>query len=800
MNAKKSILPHIIAVAAFFLFTLIYFLPQFKGMEIYQGDIVNFKGMSKEIVDFREATGEEALWTGSMFCGMPAYQISVKFTANLMMYVDKFMSLYIPRPAGLVFLYLIGFYFLGLMLKWDWRLAMLGAFGFALSSYFFIILEAGHNSKANAIAYMAPLLGAILMTLRGRWMLGAGLTALFMALELKANHFQITYYTFMLVFVIGIVYLVDAVKKGALKSYLRNIGVLAVAIILAIGTNAGRIWTTYEYTPYTTRGESELVDAQPEDNKTSGLNKDYATAWSYGVAETFTLLIPDFMGGGSRSALEQNSNLGTMLGPGPQAKQFLAGAPTYWGQQPFTSGPVYAGAILCFLFILGLFILPKGARVWLGVGTLFSIALAWGKNFMPLTDFFLEYIPFYNKFRAVSMILVVAELCIPLGAMMTLHHLFKTKPSFNEISKKFFYALGLTGGFAFIMGLIGPSFFDFEGISDVQFSQAQWYDALIADRIAMMRSDAFRSFFLILAAGALMWLFLKQRLKGSLLILGLGVLVLVDMVPINKRYLNDENFVPKQKVEEPFVATAADKQIMQDDGYYRVYNTTEALDKGARTSYFHKSLGGYHGAKMRRYQELLDRHVTTQYPNREVINMLNAKYFIVQGPAARRNPDALGAAWKVEKIRWAEGPDDILKEMENFRSFRTVVIDVEDAERIGSYDPEANVNIEVESYQPNHITYNYSSDKPALIVFSEIYYPLGWDVYVDGVKSDYWCANYVLRSMTLPAGEHLVEFKFEPQSYVMGSRISLICSILLLAGVVLMIYLDYKSKRGFNEE
>ena len=795
MNPYKKILPHLIAIAAFLIFVLIYFAPQFKGQELYQGDIVNFKGMAKEVVDYREATGDEALWAGNMFSGMPAYQISVQFSNNLIKWFDNIFRVFIPRPAGYVLMYLIGFYLMGVMLKWDWRISMLGAFGFALSSYFFIILEAGHNSKALAIAYMAPLLGSILMTLKGKWKSGGVLTAFFMALQLGANHFQITYYTFLLVGIIGLVYLYQAIKDKLLAPYLKRIGVISLAVVLGVGCNMGRIWTTYEYTPYTTRGKSELKEDMTAENKTSGLDKDYATAWSYGVAETFTLLIPNFMGGASGGELPEKGAVANAIGASPQARDFLKNAPTYWGQQPFTSGPVYAGAIMCFLFVLGLFILPTAARVWLLVGTLFSLMLAWGKNFMPLTDLFLEYFPMYNKFRAVSMILIVAELCIPLGAVMSLYYIFKRKMGFEDLKKPLMYSFALTGGLALIIALIGPAFFSFEGASDARFSQAGWYAALLEDRASLMRADAFRSFVFIALAGLGLWFYAKQKLTGNVLLYALTALVIIDMTPINKRFLNEENFVPERKVEEPYTPNNADQQILQDDGYYRVYNTTEALDRGARTAYFHKSIGGYHGAKLRRYQELINHHIAISRPNREVLNMLNTKYFIVQGPAARRNPGALGPAWKVKKIRWADDADDVLKEMENFRSFRTAVIETKDAQRIGRYDSSANVSITLSSYTPKHLIYDYSSDKPALVVFSEIYYPEGWNAYIDGEPADYWCANYVLRSMTLPAGKHTVEFKFEPKSYYMGSTISLISSIVLLLLMLILIGKSLFSQR-----
>ncbi len=780
MERFKSFAPHLIAVVAFLLFVLVYFLPQFQGKALYQGDIQNYRGMSKEIVDFREETGEEALWTNRMFGGMPAFQISVRYTGNVLKAVDKVLTLGIPKPAGYVFLYFLGFYLLGIILGLDWRLSMAGAFAFGLSSYFFIILEAGHNTKAHAIAYMAPILASVIMTFRGNWLWGGLLTALFAGLQVMSNHLQITYYTLLLLIIVAIVYAVKHIKEQDLSAFGKKVGILVVAAILAGGANLGRLWSTYEYGKFTTRGKSELTLGNTEENQTDGLDKDYATAWSYGVAESFTLMIPNFMGGSSQSALDVNSNLAKRIGRSPQAQQFLDNAPTYWGQQPFTSGPVYAGAIICFLFVLGMFYLPTRTRWWLGIGTLMSLTLAWGRNFQGLTWFFLDYFPLYDKFRAVSMILVVAELTLPVGAVMTLHALVKNKPKFKEIKKSIYYSLGLTAGICLILALAGGSFFDFVGAEDARMESAQWYGDLLEDRKDLLKADAWRSFLFIVLSAGLVWAFLAGKAKSSAMYLGMGLLILVDMVPVNLRYLDHNDFVPESRMDNPFTPTQADRQILQDQDYYRVYNLTERLDASARTSYFHNNVGGYHGAKLQRFQDLIDHQLSQG--NRAVINMLNVRYYITEGNQPRRNPQALGNVWKVDEIQWVENANEEMTAIgtEEFAPYRMAVVDRKFQDKVLDYNSNAQIKIELTEYAPNRLAYSYSSDKNALTIFSEIYYPKGWNAYVDGELYPHFRANYVLRGMVVPAGEHELVFKFEPKSYTVGNLVSLVFSALIL--------------------
>ena len=516
-----------------------------EGKKIYQSDKVNFIGMSKEIKDHRSDYDEEPLWTNSMFGGMPAYQISVVYSANLVKHIDKIFQGFLPRPAGLVFLYLLGFYILLMSLKIDYRLALVGAIAFAFSSYFFIILEAGHNTKAHAIGYMSPLLASVLMTMRGKWFTGGVLTALFTSLILNANHLQITYYLIMLFLVLGTVKLIEAIKENQFKYYLKSVLVLLLAGVLGASTNITRVLTTYEYGEESMRGKSDLTNDL--DNKTSGLDKDYATAWSYGKAESFTLLIPNFYGGSSQGELGTDSETYNAIKQSPQSRKIIKQLPLYWGEQPFTSGPVYAGAIVCFLFVMGIFMLKGYMRWWVIITTILMLALGWGKNFMPLTEFFLEYFPGYNKFRAVSTTLVIVEFLLPLFGFIALNKLLLDNNK-NESYKSIKWSLIITGGLCLIFALLPSIFFDFTGSSDGQLKNMGWpIDALQSDRRSLMISDAWRSFIFISLSALLLYLYLNNTLKKQYVILIIGLLIIGDMWTVNKRYLDNDNFKSKRK-------------------------------------------------------------------------------------------------------------------------------------------------------------------------------------------------------------------------------------------------------------
>jgi len=776
MQKFKKLSPHLIIILLFVGISFTYFSPVLQGKLLNMADITHHKGMSKEVTDFREATGEEALWTNSMFSGMPAYQISTRSNGNLMQYVVKVITLGMPNPANLLFLYLLGFYLLLISLKVDYRLSAVGAIAFSFSSYFFIIIMAGHMTKAHAIAYMPMVVAAVLYTYRGRMLLGGVLTALAVALELYANHLQITYYLVLTLILIGLVHFIKDFKANNIPDFAKRSGVLVLAALLASATAVTRLSTTMEYGTESTRGKSELTNNL--DNKTSGLDKDYATSWSYGIAETFTLLIPNFYGGASQGELTTDSETYQAIKRAPNAKQLIKQLPLYWGTQPFTSGPTYAGSIVIFLFIFGLLFVKSEMRVWILLATIMSIMLAWGKNFMSLTDLFLDYFPGYNKFRAVSMILVIAEFTLPLLGFVALNK-FLFNDSDNK-KKPLQLAFYIVGGLTLIFALIPTLFFDFVAGQDASLAKNGWpIDALQADRAVLLSADAWRSFtFITLTFGA-MWMFLKNKISSKYVILIVGILVLADMWTVNKRYLNDDNFARKRNVEVPYQETAADLQILRDtDPNFRVFNQSVSTFNDASTSYFHKSIGGYHGAKLKRYQELIENHIAKG--NMAVLNMLNTKYFITPKGQAQQNPGAMGNAWFVNEINIVANADAEIAALNGFNPADSAIVDTSFSEQIIFELDNTGASIVLTEYKPNYLKYNSTTTKDGIAIFSEIYYDKGWNAYVNGELKTYFRANYVLRGMKIPAGNHVVEFKFEPAVYHVSERIALASSVILL--------------------
>ncbi len=788
---NQSFKNHLAAIILFVAVSFLYFTPQLEGKKLYQSDNVSWVGMSKEIVDHRDSYDEEPLWSNSMFSGMPAYLVSTNYPSNLIKKFVKVVRLNIPRPAGYVFIYLLGFYFLLVSLSIDYRIAIVGALAFAFSSYFFIILEAGHNTKAHSIAYIAPLLASVLMVFRGRILLGSVLAAFFTALSMTANHYQITYYVVMLFVIIGVVKFIEAFKEKQLQSFFKKVVFLIFAGTLGVFTTFTSMLVTTEYGAESMRGESELTIEK--ENKTSGLDKNYATQWSYGKAETFTLLIPNFHGGASQGELSTDSETYQAIKQSPQARSLIKQLPLYWGSQPFTSGPVYAGSIVCFLFVLGLFFIKGYARIWILISLVLMLFLSWGKNFMPLTDFFLDYIPGYNKFRAVSTTLVIVELLLPLVAFLGLHKILESQnkqESLKAIKNSFF----VVGGICLIFALLPSMFFDFISDGDERLKSMGWpVDALQLDRKSMFSGDALRSLIFIFFSASALWLFFKNAIKKSVLILLLGALILGDMWVVNKRYLNDENFVAKRKVVQPFTPSIANQQILLDkDPNFRVFNTTVSTFNDASTSYFHKSIGGYHAAKLQRYQELINEYLSKGDLN--VLNMLNTKYFIVSNKekqaVAQLNPNALGNAWFINDIMVVENADEEIKSLGRINTSNQLVVDKRF--EIGSYELDSTAQISLTQYKANHLIYESSTQKKQFAVFSEIYYDKGWNAYLDGELLSHIRVNYLLRGVEIPAGNHKVEFKFEPSNYAFGESISLAASSVLILLLIVVFYKEFK--------
>jgi len=812
----KHFIPHIIAVVLFAAISIVYLSPLMSGKEIVQSDIIKFEGMTKEIADYRAQTGEDPLWTNAMFGGMPAFQISVLYTTNIALKVYEFVRLIIPYTADFIFIYLIGFYILLLVLGINPWLSIVGAIAFAFSSYHFIIITAGHTSKAYAIGYMAPTLAGIIMALRGKYVAGGALTALFLSLQIAANHLQITYYFMFIVFfwLLGEVLL--RIKEKDLRSLLKAFSVLAVAAIIAIGVNFSNLWSTYEFSKHTMRGKSELtIDNETNtvgsSNKTTGLDKDYATGWSYGIAETFSVLLPNAKGGGNGALANHKNALNKV---DSRLRKDIARQDQYWGDQPGTSGPVYMGAIVIFLFLLALLVEKSKMKWFLLACIILSVMLAWGKNFMFLTDFFLDYFPMYNKFRAVSMTMVIAELCVPLLAFIGLKTIVDNPQLLKNNLKKIYIAYGFTAGLTLIFFIIPDAFFNFlsqhetAALNNQKASNPEYaaqIDLFIANmeiaRMAIFRADALRSFIFITLGAAAVFLFVFNKINKNIFALILGVLILTDMWAVNKRYLNDDNFKAKKGAQQYFQKSATDMEILKDkDLSYRVFNPDGNPFNETFTSYYHKSIGGYHGAKLKRYQEIINFYLGGRNTiNMKVLNMLNTKYIIrrlEEGTVVVPNPDALGNAWFVKELKIVENADEEMLALEDFEPSQTAVVDKRFNELLSGFkmDYDTTSYIKLIEYKPNKLTYESYATKPQLAVFSEIYYVPGWYVKVNDKEFNHFRTNYILRGMIVPEGKNTIVFEFKPKSFFVGQNISLASSIILVLLLLFSIVITLKPK------
>ncbi|TYP96493.1 membrane protein YfhO [Tenacibaculum adriaticum] len=799
----KNIFPYAITVFVFVIASLLYFNPVLSGKQIKQSDITQFSGMAKEIVDYRAEKGEEPYWLGNAFSGMPAYQVSTYFPNDFMLYVDKVLR-FLPRPADYLFLYFLGFFLLLNALKVDWKLAIIGSLSFGFSTYLIIIFGAGHNAKAHAIAYMPMVIAGVLYVFQKRYLLGFVVTALAMALEIYTNHPQMTYYLGFCLLILGVVEFIEAFKSKKLPTFGKQTAVLIGAMVIGIGVNATRLLSMKEYSEFSTRGKSELTinpDGSPKE-VSSGLDKSYITEYSYGIWETFNLIIPRFMGGGTVEKLDENSDFYQVLEQNAGksvAKDYSSQVLTYWGKQPIVEAPAYIGAILFFLFFLGIFLVKGKLKYWLVSATIFSIVLSWGKNFSGITNFFIDFVPLYNKFRAVSSIQVIAELCVPLLGILALRNFFSSEISSEEKEnalKKAFYTMG---GITLFFTLFGSSLFAFEGIRDAQYQQLPvLIDALIADRKSMLFYDSLRSFILILISGGLLWFFLNKKIKQAPVLVALAALILFDLVSVDMKYVNKEDFTSARKVQKPFTANAADKEILEDTSYYRVGNfSTDPMQDG-RTSYFHKSIGGYHAAKMKRYQELFDYQIAKN--NMEVLNMLNTKYIIVGEDKVQTNLEANGNAWFVKQLHVVNSANEEMKALDSLDTKNEVVVENQELNKIynsdykTSFDKDSTATIGLTKYDVNKLVYESNSQKKQFAVFSEIYYKDGWNAYVDGRLKPHYRVNYVLRGMEIPAGKHKIEFKFEPKVIQKGKTISLISYVLLLLIPVGWFFFEKKKK------
>ena len=815
---------HLAIIGFFVIICFVYFSPVMQGKAPAQSDVIQAKATAKEIMDYKAKDGKGPLWTNQMFGGMPAYQIWVQHPMNVGTYVISTIKAVFPDPVDAVLLYLVGAYLLFCVLRVNPWLAAVGAIAFAFTSYNFIIIAAGHSNKALAIAFIAPIIAGVILTLRGKYWLGGSLTALFLALEIRANHIQMTYYLMIALLIFIGIEVYHAVKEKKLAAFGKSMTFLGLALLVSLMVNAGKLWTTYEYGLESNRGKSNITTDKSEEK--NGLSKEYAYGWSQGVGESFTFLIPNLYGGATSidQIVKPESHtykaLQAVTGGDPtQAIQQLAGQiglQQYWGEKPGTSGPYYFGAIVCFLFVFGLLIVKSRLKWWIVGTTVLFMLLSFGKNAPFVSDLFFEYFPMYNKFRAVESILALVGLLVPILAVLAIREAQEGSYDQKKLTNKLTIAAAITGGLSLLVAVMPTAFFSFTSSTHPQMLQAltQMLDnnsgvaqsitnALISDRADIARADALRSLLFIAIGYALVWAFINKKLNAQTAIIILGLVILTDLWQVDRRYLNNSNFASKSDLTNHFQPRDVDTFIMADkDPNYRVLDLSISTFSDASASQFHKTIGGYHAAKLKRYQELIDSQLSKSV-NQDVLDMLNTKYIITQDQQngsykMQRNPTAAGNAWIVQHVQFAKDADEEMKAISSFDPKKEAIVDVQykhliDTKRLGA---DASAFIKLDSYHPDHLVYSYSAPRDVIAVFSEIYYDKGWNMYVDGVKKPYFRADYVLRAAQLEAGNHKVEFKFEPVSYYMGENISLVGSILLIAGLGFAFYSENKKKKA----
>ena len=825
----KKLRPDLIAILAFVLLSFAYFFPaDIENRILFQHDTAAGAGAGQEVKEYYEQTGERSRWTNSLFGGMPMYQIAPSYdSTKSLQWVQKAYQLFLPDYVCLTFMLMLGFYILLRVFGIPVWLAGLGGIMWAFSSYFFILISAGHIWKFITLAYVPPTIAGIVLAYRGKLLWGGILTALFVALQITSNHVQMSYYFFFVILFFVGAYFEKAWRTKTLPQFFKASAVLIVAALVGIAANVSNLYHTYAYSKETMRGKSELVQTGDAAKQTSsGLDRDYITQWSYGIDETLTLLVPNFKGGAS-AALSQSET--AMSKANPMYSSLYGSLTQYFGTQPMTSGPVYVGAFVLFLFVLGCFIV-KGPLKWALIGaTFFSIVLSWGKNFMPLTDFFIDYVPLYNKFRAVSSILVIAEFTIPLLAIFALKRLLEEPEILKQEKKPLGISLLLTAGVALLLavapGSIGSGYVPaqeaqmLQNAVNQQMIPANELSGILANlgemRAELVSSDALRSFIIIGIGCSLLWLYASGKLRSSLTIAGITILCLADMWGVNKRYLNDAQFVPHSIRTETFTKTNTDELILQDTSLdYRVLNFATSTFDDNNTSYWHKSVGGYHPAKLRRYQEMIEHHISPEMQaaykaiataggemdsvdaNKfRILNMLNTKYFIFPAGQQRQtvpilNPHAYGNAWFVNKVQYVNNANEEIDALDSIIPTETAVVDARFKDVLKgtteSYKDSLS-SIRLTSYTPNRLTYETNNAQDGIAVFSEIYYPDGWHVTIDGQPAELARADYILRTMYVPAGQHTIEMRFDPTSLHVTEGIAYGALALLVIGIIVAV-------------
>ena len=828
MNILKKYWLDAAAVVLFALIAFVYFMPaDLDGRILYRHDSSAGRGAGQEQSEYHARTGEVSRWTNATFSGMPTYQTAPSYssTNGLQKVMDAY-HLWLPENVWYVFAYLLGFYILLRAFDFRKELAVLGSIIWAFSSYFFIIIAAGHIWKVMALAYLPPMIAGVVLAYRGRYLSGLLLTAIFTAFEVKANHVQMTYYYLFIILFMVIAFLVEAIRSHRLDRFAKATAVCFVGAALGICINLSNLYHTWQYGQESMRGKSELVKKNAANQTSSGLDRDYITQWSYGIDETWTLLIPNVKGGAS---VPLAANETAMEKANPEFYPIYQQIGQYWGEQPGTSGPVYVGAFVLMLFVLGLFIV-KGPMKWaLLAATVLSVLLSWGRNFMPFTDFFLDYVPLYAKFRTVASILVIAEFTIPLLAMMALRRIVEDPQVLTRNMRWVYVSFGLTAGVALLFALM-PGFFFHDFISSserVALGQIpdEYRHALMANltemRQAVMTADCWRSFWIVTVGVVMLLLYRINKLKAAYMIAGVGVLCLVDMWQVNKRYLNDGMFVEKSVREAPQPMSHTDQLILKDKGLdYRVLNLATNTFNENETSYYHKSIGGYHAAKLRRYQEMIEAYINPQmsrvmkavadsdgdmtrvngdslFP---VLNMLNTKYIIVPLQGGQTvpllNPYAYGNAWFVDRLTFADNANQEIDRIGQIDLRHEAVADKRFADVLGeAVAQDKNSVAKLLAYEPNQLTYEVSSDKGGVLVFSEVYYP-GWTATIDGQPAELGRVNYILRALRVPAGKHQVKLAFFPKSVDTTETIAYVAYVVLLLIIVGGLYDTWRRKKN----
>ena len=824
MKILNKFYPHALVLLGFVFVSLIYFYPVLQGKKISQSDIVQYTGMAKEQNDFRASENSEPFWTNSAFGGMPTYQLGANYPND---YIGKFDDLlrFLPRPADYLFLYFLGFYVLLLVMRAKPLMAFFGALAFGFSTYLIVILGVGHNAKAHAIAYMPLVVAGVILVYRRKFVIGGILTMVAAGLEINANHFQMTYYLLILLLILSVYYIYKFIQEKEYKSLLLVLSTFAIAGILAVGVNATNLLATAEYTDFSMRGKSELsFNADGSKNETtSAMTNDYITQYSYGISESLNLIAPRLFGGASNGKLDENSSVVEFLQKQEigenqyisraQAIEYAAGGmPTYWGDQPMVAAPAYIGAIVFFLCVFALFNDKRKIKYAFLAGAIVTLMLSWGKNFPGLTNFFIDYVPMYDKFRAVSSIQVILELCIPVLAIMGLYSFFKSdkEKQWDSLWKSSAVVLGLIAVLLVFKGM-----FSFTTIGDDELVKSMGPDFLSVlkeDRKSMYVADLWRSGLFVIAAIALLWMNIKDKLSQNLAVILVGILMVADLVFIDKNYVDKNAFVSAREVDVPFQPSTADTEILQDTTIFRVYDIQGRLQ--ARTSYFHKAVGGYSAVRPRRYDQVfeyiiekslndLGKNINTETlaltKNIPVLDALNVKYILVpteKGAVPITNPYINGNAWFVNQVKTVTTIDDEMKSLYTTDMKNIAIVNQNDFAELknASFVRDATANITLQNYKPNYIKYTTQNANDGLAVFSEVYYPKGWNVYVDGKPGTIFRADYVLRAMKVPAGKHTIEFKFEPQVVKTGGTIALASSIGMVFLIVGGLYFERKKQ------